>query len=175
MKPRTRNLIIIWLLLTGLPCLLLAQTDTTYKIVDTGQILCYDTLIVIPSPSPGQPYYGQDANYTGNAPSYVNNGNGTVTDRVTGLMWQKSPDRNGNGVINYSDKLYYQQALDSAAACRTGGYTDWRLPTIKELYSLIMYYGTEPSPDATSTDSLVPFIDTTYFNFGYGDLSASER
>ena len=38
MKPRARNLITILFLLTVLPCVLVAQTDTAYKIVDTGQI-----------------------------------------------------------------------------------------------------------------------------------------
>ena len=160
--------------------LILFFTSTTikpqdYHIVDTGQELCYDTLIAITCPQSGEPFYGQDANYTGNAPSYTDNNDGTVTDLVTGLMWQKSPDRNGDGVINYSDKLYYQQALDSAATFNLAGYTDWRLPTVKELYSLIMFSGAEPTPDDTSTIGCVPFIDTSYFIFGYGDLSAGER
>ena len=173
MRPRTRNLITIWLLLTGLPGIVVAQTNTTYKIVDTGQIRCYNNSTEITTPSPGQPFYGQDANYTGNTPSYTDNGDSTVTDLVTGLMWQKSPDRNGDGVINYSDKLYYQQALDSAASFNLAGYTDWRLPTIKELYSLIMFFGAEPNPN--SPTGCIPFIDTSYFGFGYGDLGAGER
>jgi hypothetical protein len=38
-----------------------------------------------------------------------------------------------------------------------------------------MFTGTEPSPEATSTIDCIPFINTTYFSFGYGDLSAGER
>jgi hypothetical protein len=152
-----------------------AQSGSSYEVVDTGQDECYDTLQAIPCPQPGEPFYGQDANYSGNTPSYTDNGDSTVTDLVTGLMWQKSPDRNGDGVINYSDKLYYQQALDSAASCNLAGYTDWRLPTIKELYSLIMFSGVEPAPEDTSTAGCIPFIDTSYFDFGYGDISAGER
>ena len=40
-----------------------------YKIVDTKQVLCYDTLNQITPPSPGDPFYGQDAQYDGNQPS----------------------------------------------------------------------------------------------------------
>ena len=34
--------------------------------------------------------YGQDAQYIMNAPSYIDNGDGTIADQVTGLMWQKA-------------------------------------------------------------------------------------
>ena len=90
-------------------------------------------------------------------------------------MWQKSPDRNGDGAINYADKLFFDEALASAASFNLAGYNDWRLPTIKELYSLIMFNGAEPNPNATSTAGCIPFIDTSYFNFGYGDIIAGER
>src|SRR3989304_1203011 len=152
-----------------------AQTDTTYKIVDTGQTKCYNNSTEITAPSPGQSFYGQDANYTGNTPSYTDNGDSTVTDLVTGLMWQKSPDMNGDGVIDYDDKMYFDEALAYAASFNLAGYNDWRLPTIKELYWLIRFYGVEPNPNAPSPAGCIPFIDTSYFDFGYGDLSAGER
>ncbi len=172
MKSLTRSQV-IWLLLTGLPCIAVAQTDTTYNVIDTGQIRCYNNNAQITPPAPGQPFYGQDANYSGNTPSYTDNGNSTVTDLVTGLMWQKSPDMDGNGIINYSDKMFFDEALAYAASFNLAGYNDWRLPTIKELYSLILFSGVEPNPE--SPVGCVPFIDTSYFGFGYGDLSAGER
>lgn len=175
MKPPTGNPIIVWLLLTGLPSVLVAQADTTYKVVGTKQTMCYNNSTVIPTPSPGQSFYGQDANYAGNTPSYTDNGDGTITDLVTGLMWQKTVDRNGDGVFNTSDKLYADEARDSAVTCRTGGYSDWRLPSIKELYSLIQFSGAEISPNATSTANVFHFLDTTYFKTGFGELSAGER
>ena len=41
----------------------------------------------------------------------TDNGDGTVTDMVTGLMWQNTLDHNGDGLINYSDKLTYDEIL----------------------------------------------------------------
>jgi hypothetical protein len=145
----------------------------TYRIVDTNQSTFYNNSDPIPAPAEGSAFYGQDAQYQGNAPSYTLNGDGTVTDNVTGLIWQASADRNGDGIINADDKLTYEKARDSAAACRTGGYSDWRLPTIKELYSLILFSGKDVGPGAGAVN--VPFIDTDYFKFGYGDLDAGER
>jgi hypothetical protein len=145
--------------------------DMTYPIVDTGQKIYYNNSSEISAPSTGEAFYGQDAQYSENQPSYTDNGDGTVTDNVSGLMWQKSPDGNGDGIVNYVDKLLYDEAVDSAASCNLAGYNDWRLPTIKEQYSLITYYGAEPNPMATSQGSAVPYIDTDYFDFGYGDLS----
>ncbi|MEW6702976.1 MAG: DUF1566 domain-containing protein, partial [Bacteroidota bacterium] len=153
--------------------ILTAQTN--YKIVDTGQKKYYNNNTEITAPTVGKSFYGQDANYNGNQPSYTDNGDGTITDNVTGLMWTKSYDINGDGVKDTKDKLYSDEAKISAAWRRTGGYTDWRLPTIKELYSLILFSGAEISPNATSTNGVVPFINTTYFDIGYGELSAGER
>ncbi len=148
----------------------------TYKIVGTGQTISYDTAGAISMPTSGQTFYGQNSNHPGNIRSYTNNANGTVTDNVTGLMWQQSPDKNSDGIINRSDQMSYPEALAGAATCNTGGYNDWRLPTIKELYSLIIFSGLDPSSyTGTSTTGLTPFIDTTYFKFGYGDLAAGER
>jgi len=147
----------------------------TYPIVGTGQTNSYNNLAIIVLPSSGQPFYGQNSNHPGNIPSYTGNGDGTITDNVTGLIWEKTPDRNGDGVINNYDKITYKESLAGASSCRTGGYTDWRLPSIKELYSLIMYYGAEPNPVATTQETAVPFINTNYFYFAYGDLSANQR
>jgi hypothetical protein len=148
---------------------------TGYPIVGTKQTKFYNNSTEISAPSTGSAFYGQNAMYSGNAPKYVNNGDGTVTDLVTGLMWQQTPDRNGDGTINSSDKVTWSAAGAGASSCKTGGRTDWRLPTIKELYSLIIFSGVDPILEGTSTSGLTPFINTDYFKFGYGDVNAGER
>ncbi len=151
-------------------------TTTGYVVVETGQVNCYDNQQMIASPSTGESFCGQDAQYSGNQPSYANKGDSTITDNITGLIWTKSPDLNGDGNIDASDKKTYTQAVAGASSCTLDGYDDWRLPTIKELYSLILFSGVDPSGyEGTSTDGLVPFIDTDYFDFAYGDTDANER
>jgi hypothetical protein len=147
----------------------LAGFSQTYSIVETGQTISYDTTGVITIPTIGQSFYGQNSNHPGNLRSYTNNGNGTVTDNLTGLMWQQTEDRTGDGVIDFYDKLTYAEALAGASTCNTGGYNDWRLPTIKELYSLAMFFGAEPGPGQSTCTK---YIDTTYFSVGYGDVNS---
>jgi len=136
----------------------------TFKIVDTGQKTCYDTIIPIDPPAEGEPFYGQDAQFEGFQPSYLDNGDGTVTDLVTGLMWQKNL---------FSEKLTFNEAVAGADTFSLAGYSDWRLPTIKELYSLILFSGTDPS--GPNPVNLNPFLDTNYFEFRYGNTTSGER
>jgi len=150
--------------------------DLIYPIVDTGQTVCYDDSGVITCPSEGQSFYGQDAQYSGNAPSYTDNDDGTVTDNVTGLIWQQSADTDGDGDIDAADKLSYEAAGTYCENLSLAGYDDWQLPTIKQLYSLIDFGGLDPSGyEGADTSGLVPFIDTDYFDFAYGDTDANER
>ncbi len=137
-------------------------SSLTYPIADTNQSTCYNDMPMTTCPAANTDFYGQDAQYNGNTPSYAdNNGDGTVTDNVTGLMWQQDPG---------TAKKTYDEAVAGASSCNTGGYTDWRLPTIKELYSLILFSGVDASSyEGTDTSVLTPFIDTNYFTFSYGN------
>jgi len=147
-----------------------------YPIVSTNQTKAYNNESEISKPAEGEAFYGQDANYGGNATNYVDNGDGTITDMVTGLMWQQSADINGDGKIDADDKLTYEQAIAGASGFDLGNYNDWRVPSIKELYSLILFSGMDPSGYmGTSTEGIEPFIDTDYFGFGFGDVTAGER
>ncbi len=147
-----------------------------YPVVSTDQTTFYDNSVEISAPSAGESFYGQDAQYSRNEPRYQDNGDGTVTDMVTGLMWQQSPDTDGDGDIDAADKLTYAEAVAGTEDFNLAGYSDWRLPTIKEQYSLILFSGVDPSGyEGSSTDGLIPFIDTDYFDFEYGDTDAGER
>jgi hypothetical protein len=78
------------------------------------------------APAKGDALYGQDAQHPGTAPSYQDNGDGTVSDLVTGLMWTKSIDLDGSGTIDISDKRSLPQAVAGATSLRVGGYDDSR-------------------------------------------------
>lgn len=143
---------------------IITNTDSLpYPIVDTGQINCYDNSKQITCPSYKDAFYGQDAQYIGNKPAYKDNGDGTITDPNTRLMWQKDP----------GEKMTFNEAVSRADSFSLAGYDDWRLPTIKELYSLIIFSGIDPGMNSSS--NLTPFIDTKYFVFEYGDESNGER
>jgi arylsulfatase A-like enzyme len=99
-------------------------------------------------------------------PSYRRNADGTVEDQVTGLTWTQPSAR----------KMSYAEAVADAQSCAIGGHRDWRLPTIKELYSLILFSGIDPNPQARDSRRLTPFLDRKVFTeFRYGDLGKGER
>jgi hypothetical protein len=152
---------------------------TDYAVVDTGQELCYDGKNEITPPAQGEAFYGQDAQYDGNQPSYALSGDAlTVYDNVTTLTWVQSPDTDGDGDIGTNDKVTWADLPSYVAGLNTdsyGGFDDWRVPSIKELHSLMDFRGTDPSPEVTNPDDLTPYIDTDYFAFGWGDVAAGER
>ncbi len=98
------------------------------KLPDTGQ-----TLNATATP-------GEDSDYTLNPPSFTDNGNSTITDNVTGLMWQKTD--NGEST--------WENAVSNATTITTGGYTDWRLPTPLEAMSILNH-------------NLNPALNSSYF------------
>ena len=105
-------------------------------------------------------------NQTAPASRFTDNGNGTVTDARTGLMWQRCMvgytfSNNGTpGVItddsctpSATTTFLWQQALqgavDSNAQGGFGGFTDWRLPNIKELISIVEHKCHSPAINET--------------------------
>jgi len=156
-----------------------SDASQVYTIVGTGQTKCYDDRGEIAPPKPGERFYGQDAQRRGVQPSYRLGADGlTVHDNNSGLTWQRGADTTGDGALDHRDKLTFAQARELPAklnAAGFGGFNDWRLPTIKELYSLILFSGVDVGPNVADTSRLTPFIDTKFFNFAYGDISAGER
>ena len=110
---------------------------------DTGQTKCYNVAgQEITCPAEGQPLHGQDAQYHGPAPSYTDNGNGTVTDNNTGLVWMKNTaDTNNDGSITLVDRLAWQEASDYCSGLGNG----WRLPSYTELESIVDYGRYDPA------------------------------
>jgi hypothetical protein len=105
---------------------------------DTGQQLCHDEA-GSPVDCLGDSFGGQDGAYDSGCPlenRFVNNGDGTVTDACTGLMWQGAA---GSGRVSWSEALQYCERLT------LGGHDDWRLPNIRELSSLVHYGRTSPA------------------------------
>jgi len=93
------------------------------------------------------------------SPVFFDNDDGTVTDQTTGLMWMKTTaDVNEDGVVDFDDAVTWQQALSWCEKSSLLGYSDWRLPTIKELDSIVDYSVADPAvntlyfPDTISAE-----------------------
>jgi hypothetical protein len=110
----------------------------------TGQTKCYDGAIpAIEIPCNSADFPGQDGFYQSGCPMagrFVDNGDGTVTDNCTGLMWQKEiADTNGNGTSGDEDRPDWREALRYCEALSFAGHDDWRLPNVRELQSIVDY------------------------------------
>ena len=109
-----------------------------HELPDTGQEQSYTTV------------FGEDHDYqpAASQPSYNDNGDGTTTDNRTGLMWVN----NGNSEGCYNGgTLKWEQALAFCEGLTYAGYSDWRLPNVRELESIV---------DAGESS---PAINKTYF------------
>ena len=93
----------------------------------------------------------------------MDNGDGTVTDRATGLMWEQKGSKR--------EKSYYsaKKHVKSLNKKKFAGYDDWRIPTVEELYSLLepnrnkqLYihpvFATKPSHCWSIDDSDLPLV-----------------
>jgi hypothetical protein len=81
--------------------------------------------------------------------NFSDNGDSTVTDHATGLMWAQADDGNG---MDWSSALSYAEASELAE------HTDWRLPNTKELQSLLDY---SRSPSTTASAAIDPVFSAT--------------
>jgi hypothetical protein len=105
----------------------------------------------------GLPGTGQTISYApgddgdiraGGALSYMDNGDGTVTDNRTGLTWEKKTDANVATNYTWAGALDYVAALNAMnGGAGFAGHNDWRLPNIKELLSIVDYGRFNPSID----------------------------
>lgn len=83
--------------------------------------------------------------------AFTDNLNGTVTHALTGLMWKQCAQGQSGAScgIGSASTLNWSDALKAAAADRTAGYTDWRLPNKKELESIVEFCGYRPAINQT--------------------------
>ena len=120
-------------------------TKTMSLLPDTGQNLSYTTT------------FGEDNDYNINVPSYTNNGNGTITDNITGLMWQQvdGGEMTIENATTYCDNLVL------------GGFSDWRLPSPMESFSILNHQNNNPAMNTTFfTASLAEYWWTNTYQAG---------
>ncbi len=97
---------------------------------------------------------------------YTDNGDGTITDNKTGLMWEKLDDNNIDPLHDQDTTFTWDDAFTfKIAQLNTGsgfaGHTDWRLPNVNELASLSRYGTNSPSVDAVFNTNCQPGCDVT--------------
>lgn len=133
-----------------------ASEVNNYLMVATGQVTTYDNNgDVVTGLTPGDAFYGQDASYLkGESMAYQDNGDGTITDLNTGLMWQQLPT---------SETFTWEAAVDYCENLEFNGYDDWRIPSCKELYSI------------SNFSTGWPYLDTEYFSLASGQITKDEQ
>ena len=139
----------------------------------TGQTKCYDPFseAEIPCANTGQDGELQKG-VVPPVPRFTNNNNGTVTDNLTGLIWDKNADR--------FQAPHWDVALESCNNLQANGTSltdgskpgDWRLPNVNEILSLIDYGRRDPAlPFGHPFDNVISeyWTSTTYL-YGFGHV-----
>jgi Protein of unknown function (DUF1566)/Secretion system C-terminal sorting domain len=105
------------------------------KLPDTGQTGDFTSI------------FGEDADYAINVPFFIKNNNGTVTDTITGLMWQQTD----------GGEMTVEKAVIYADTLTLGGFSDWRLPTAHESFSILNLQRNNPALDVIFTVSAAEY------------------
>jgi hypothetical protein len=104
---------------------------------------------------------GDVSNGAPNQEIYSNNGDGTVTDVVTGLVWQQALP---SGTYTWGSTSTAGTAENYCSTLSLAGFSDWRLPSLIELMSLMDEGAVAPAINTTSfpgTPSNSPFWTST--------------
>lgn len=125
-----------------------SQTTGAIQLPKTGETKCYNASGTEIACS-GTKHDGDiQAGVSWPNPRFTDNGDGTVTDNLTGLIWLKNASCNGFGpFVPWSDALMIVNLLASGQCGLTDGSQagDWRMPNINELYSLIDFSKQTPA------------------------------
>jgi hypothetical protein len=131
------------------------------EIPDTGQEKCYGDSSEMNCPSNGSDYFGQDAQYQANPMNFTDNGNETVTDNVTKLMWMKCPaGMSGEDCLSGTvGEMDWQTAVNFCANSKFAGFEDWLLPNRYELQTIVHYEKWNP----TIMNAFFPNAGSSFF------------
>jgi len=134
-------------------------SSTNFFLPDTGQTTSYGTAL-------------DDADYTSANSftcdmSFADNNDGTITDNCTGLMWNKClQGLSGTSCqTGTASTTYWEEAKVSCEDSTSSNYSDWRLPNVKELMSIVNYQNSSPAINATYFPATVSgdyWSSTTY-------------
>jgi len=125
-------------------------------VVATGQTTCWSSGgDVIPCAGTGHDGEIQ----AGATLAYVDNGDGTITDLNTGLMWEKLS--NNRTIHDWNDRYTWADAFTRKIATLNGGggfagHTDWRVPNYKELISIVNLQNVSPAVSPVFHTDCVP-------------------
>ncbi len=142
------------------PARAVRDTSTGCPLPATGQTTCWNSSGNVISCAGT----GQDGELRRGAPlAYADNGNGTVTDLNTGLVWEKLSD---DGTVHDKDNTYtwanaFTGHVAALNAARFAGYTDWRLPNVRELQSIVNYQSSNPMVSSAFKTNCAPGCPAT--------------
>ncbi|NVN90712.1 MAG: DUF1566 domain-containing protein [Desulfuromonadales bacterium] len=145
--------------MAALPLLSINTASDAFNLPDSGQTKCYQQV----SPFKAEiscAGTGQDPEHIIHPMNYTDNGNGTIMDNNTGLMWQKcSVGQNNDATCSgTASALNWYQASGTFDATynptSSGACGSWRLPTVKELITIVDF--SVPGPAANSNATFFP-------------------
>lgn len=98
---------------------------------------------------------GDDSHYSINPQTFIDNGDGTISDKNSGLIWQKQSD---NLEYSWSDAEKYCTELKLSI------YSDWRVPTRRELISILDFGKVDPSINSLFFPGLIDGQSNHYWS-----------
>ncbi|HYC56142.1 MAG TPA: DUF1566 domain-containing protein [Candidatus Binatia bacterium] len=130
------------------------EAEPRARPLKTGQVNCYNNAgTAIPCTGTGQDGETQNGEDVG----FVDNGDGTITDTSSGLMWEKLAD--DGGVHDYNTGYNWTNAfgkIGTLNAASFGGYDDWRLPSVRELLTIVNFGVVNPAAYSPFSTNCTP-------------------